>query len=428
MTAPGATEASAPGRTRGGARLLGRAVGGRAAIWTAFAVVHLVLALLNLYGQGWPLGDVEAVYLTWAQNADRGILRMGIDAPWVYPILAFAPMTAALALGPALYPQAWLGLVTLLDGIALGLLLGRGRLSRSRRAAAWWWLSFLLLLGPIALGRIDAVTVPFAVVGLLLAAGRPRVAAVLLTIGAWIKVWPAALVVACVVALRRRAEVASIALALSGGIVLVSLLAGSGLNVFGFVAEQAGRGLQVEAPIGVPWLWRIAGGDPAVSVGYDREILTYQISGPGVEVASALTTWLMAAGVAGVLTLGIRAARRGATVVALLPALSTALVVVLILGNKVGSPQFAAWLAAPVVLVIVLDRSRALVPALLALGVAATTHVIYPYWYGWLLAADPAFVGVLTLKVVLLAGLLGWGVWRLWQAGSVRATAAVAAA
>ncbi|WP_395243679.1 hypothetical protein ACGGZK_16350 [Agromyces sp. MMS24-K17] len=424
MTAPGATATPASGsRSR-----FARAIGGRAAVWIAFGVVHVALVLLNLYGQGWPLGDVEAVYLAWAQNADRGILRMGIDAPWVYPILAFAPMAAALALGPALYPETWLGIVTLLDGLALSVLLGRGRLSRSRRAAAWWWLAFLVLLGPIALGRIDAITVPFALTGLLFAVGRPRVAAVLLTIAAWIKVWPAALVVACVVALRRRAEVGAIALALSGGIVLVSMLAGSGLNVFGFVAEQAGRGLQVEAPIGVPWLWRIAAGDDAVQVYYDREILTYQIAGPGTDVASALTTWVMAAGVLVVLAPGIRAARRGATAVALLPALSTALVVVLILGNKVGSPQFATWLAAPVVLAIVLDRRRALVPALLALGVAATTQVIYPYWYGWLLAADPAFVGVLTLKVVLLAGLLAWALHRVWQAGAVRATAAVAAA
>ena len=33
----------------------------------------------------------------------------------------------------------------------------------------WWWVGFLLLLGPIALGRIDSVTVPIAMVG-----GAPR--------------------------------------------------------------------------------------------------------------------------------------------------------------------------------------------------------------------------------------------------------------
>ena len=93
-------------------------------------------------------------------------------------------------------------MVVLLDAVAFAILLGTRRLARTRRIAAWWWLGFLALLGPIAFGRIDAITVPLAITGLLWAAGRPRVAAALLTIGAWIKVWPAALLVALVVASR----------------------------------------------------------------------------------------------------------------------------------------------------------------------------------------------------------------------------------
>ncbi len=184
-----------------------RFVGSRAALWLAFAIVHGALVWLNLTARGYPMGDVTGVYRVWAENAAAGYVRMGIDAPWVYPILAFAPMAASLAFGSEWYGQTWLAIVVLLDAAAFAILLGDRRLSRTRRIAAWWWLGFLALLGPIALGRIDAVTVPLALTGLLWAAGRPRVAATLLTIGAWVKVWPAALLVSVVIASRKRWDV-----------------------------------------------------------------------------------------------------------------------------------------------------------------------------------------------------------------------------
>jgi hypothetical protein len=64
----------------------------------------------------------------------------------------------------------------------------------------------------------------------------------------------------------------------------------------------------------------------------------------------------------------------------------------------------------------------------LTAAIALLTHVIYPYWYGWLLIADPGFVLLLTLKVVLLAGLACWAVANVWQAGSVRRPSRVDAA
>jgi hypothetical protein len=397
-----------------------RLLAGRAALWTAFALVHAALVGLNVWGQGWPLGDVVAVYRVWAESAADGFVRMGIDTPWVYPILAFAPMAASLAFGADAYGYTWLGIIVVLDAIAFSILLGRRRLSRTRRLAAWWWMAFLALLGPIAIGRIDAVTVPLAVTGLIWAAGRPRVAAVLLTIGAWVKVWPVALVAALVIAARRRLEVVIIATALSLGILVVSLLAGSGLNAFGFIAEQAGRGLQIEAPLAVGWLWQIVGGSQRVEIVYDRAILTFQIHGPGADVAAALTTPLMIVGVVAVLLVGIRAARRGAPIGRLLAPLALSLTVVLMLANKVGSPQFATWLAAPVILGLVLRPRRFLVPAVIAAVIAALTQVIYPYWYGWLLAAHPGFVLAVTAKAALLIALLAWGIRAVWQAGDGR--------
>ena len=418
MTEGGEHAASAsPNRRFRGFR---RFLAGRRALWIVFALVHLVLIWVNLTAPGYPLGDVTAVYRVWAENAADGWVRMGIDVPWVYPILAFAPMAAALAFGSTYYAETWLAIVAVLDAIAFAVLLGRAGLSRHRRLAAWWWLGFLALLGPIAFGRIDAITVPLAITGLLWAAGRPRVAAVLLTIGAWVKVWPAALFAALVIASRKRVDAVTVAAALSAGILGVSLIAGSGLNAVGFVAEQADRGLQIEAPLAVAWLWQIVAGSKSVDIEYSRDILTFQIEGPGADAAAAVTTPLMAIGVVVVVLLGIRAARRGAAFGVLMPPLALSFVVVLMLANKVGSPQFATWLAAPVILGLVYRPARFAVPAVLAAAVALFTHIIYPYWYGWLLVANPAFVFLLTVKVGLLVALLVWGIRAVWQAGRRR--------
>jgi hypothetical protein len=216
-----------------------------------------------------------------------------------------------------------------------------------------------------------------------------------------------------------------VAVALTAGILGVSLIAGSGANAVGFIAEQAGRGLQIEAPLAAAWLWQMVGGSDAVRIVYDRDILTFQISGPGADTAAALTTPVMAIGVLAVLLLGVRAARRGATLAALLAPLCLSFVVVLMLANKVGSPQFVTWLAPPVVLGLVLGPRRFAVPATLAATIAAFTHVIYPYWYGWLLVANPAFVFLLTMKSALLVALLVWSLRAVWRAGGVRPSPAV---
>ena len=129
-------------------------------LWVLFALVHAWLGILNLIGPGQPFGDVLYVYPFWVE---RGLLDgqwVGIDTSWVYPLLALVPMLVAYAAGPEWYGTVWLGTVTALHAAAFLALLGvRAIVPASRAAIAAGWMLFLLLLGPIALGRIDAVTV-----------------------------------------------------------------------------------------------------------------------------------------------------------------------------------------------------------------------------------------------------------------------------
>ena len=150
-----------------------------AAVWAAFILAHLWLGLLNLYSPGLPLGDVTIVYKFWMDQATTAGFWVGIDSVWVYPVVALVPMLIATVFGPDQYGATWLTMIMVLDAVAFGFITGWGR-SRERVGVAWWWVAFLVVLGPIALGRIDSVTVPLALVGVTLIATRPRAAAVIL--------------------------------------------------------------------------------------------------------------------------------------------------------------------------------------------------------------------------------------------------------
>ena len=379
-------------------------------LWAAFILAHLWLGLLNLYGPGYPMGDVTSVYKFWVDQLVVNDFQVGIDSQWVYPIVAFVPMLASLAFGAALYGSTWLSIVMLLNIVAFGLLTGWGR-RRDHNAVGWWWVLFLFLLGPIALGRIDAITVPLALVGLLLLAKRPRVAALILAIATWIKIWPAALLAAIVISAHERFRVIAVAAMTSLVIIVVALLMGSGSNVLSFITQQAGRGLQIEAPISSIWLWMARTGVPNTFVYYDQAILTFQVEGPGATIAALAMTPLLGLAVLIVCGLGILTVRRGVPALQLLPPLALALVTGFIVFNKVGSPQFESWLAVPVMfgLVMALRGGRSFrVPAVLALVIAALTQAVYPYLYNYVLSVNYVMLIVLTSRNLLLIVLFAW--------------------
>ncbi|PSL38859.1 uncharacterized protein DUF2029 [Labedella gwakjiensis] len=387
----------------------------RGLLWAVFLLVHAGLSWLCLYAPGLPLGDVTLVYRPWSMQVASGASIAGIDVDWVYPLLAHLPMQLALVAGEANYGVTWLVLMTVLDAVAFAILIGDGS-SRRRRAAAWWWVGYIALLGPISLGRIDSVTVPLAVVAVLIVMRRPMAASLLLATATWMKVWPAAMIAAAVVALSTRWRIVFAGAVLSVAVVFVGFALGGVGHVFSFLTEQSGRGLQIEAPVSLIYVWQAAAGVEGAFLYYDPAILTYQVAGANVDVAIALMTPLLVVAFAAVALLGVFAVRGGAPVIRVLPSLSLALILVLIAVNKVGSPQYLTWLIAPVVLGIAWQGRRFTVPAALALGLAALTHIVYPYLYWLLLNAWPPMVAVLTIRNAGYLVLLGWCIVELLRA------------
>ena len=398
--------------TRTQTPMLGRIVTGPIGLWAAFAVVHLVLGVIDLTDTvHLPFGDVLIYYRFWIDHAAHGGALVGIDTAWVYPIGALLPMGLAYVFGPDSYGVTWLAIVTLLDGIAIAVLL------RHRPAAAWWWIAFLATLGPVAVGRIDAVSAPLAILGVAWLTRRPVLASAVLAMAAWMKVWPVAILLAAVLALRGRARVVIGACACTILVLGAALLAGSGANVFSFLFEQTNRGLQVEAPVSTYWLW-----DSVLRTGWsriylDRVINTFEVAGPGSHLVAELMTPLLILAVLGMCGLGLRAVRSGAESIDLLPPLALGLVLTLIVTNKVGSPQFAVWLAAPFILWMLQGAAAFRGPGVALLGIAALTQAVYPWLYSGLLAAHPLVAALLTLRNIAYIALLAWCVREIWKAG-----------
>lgn len=384
----------------------------RTVLWIAFAVVHLGVAVLGFVLPNEPMGDVYRVYEPWSTAALTGRGIVGIDEVWVYPQLALLPMVLAHAFAwIAGYTAGWAILVTLVDAAAFAVLVGRGR-SNARVTAAWFWLAYTALLGPIGMYRLDGFTVPLVILACLWLVGRPWAAAILLAAATWMKVWPAAVLAAAVIAVRRRGALIGGAFAVSVLTLAAVIVAGGGAHAFGFIGDQATRGLQIEAPVSTPYLWAVVQGIDGFWVYYSRELLTFEVTGAQIDTVIAAMTPVLIAVVGGVAVLGAVQALRGATFVRLFPALSLALVAGFIVTNKVGSPQYLSWLIPSLVVALVLDRRRWYAPAALALVTALLTHLVYPLLYAGLLTPEPVAVTVLTVRNGLLVVLFGWMVWR----------------
>ncbi|WP_370524284.1 hypothetical protein [Cellulomonas sp. APG4] len=390
------------------------AVGGRARLWAGFLLAHVWLAWLGVVVvPSAAFHDVD-LYRWWSYLAlEQGTWPV-LHEPWVYPAGALLPVLApTLATGGAAasstvaYAVGWCVLVTALDVVALRLLLAR---MPGAVRGGWWWTAFLVLLGPVAMGRLDGVVAPLVLSALVLAGSRPAVASALLTLGAWVKVAPGALLLPLVAAARRPwrtvvAPAAAVCAVVVGAVGLgAAATGGTVAHLASFLTTQGGRGLQVESVGATGWVLASLQRDDVV-VALDEELVTYQVHGPGTQAAADVLDVLLPVGVAVLAVLLLVARRRGAAVTALVPG-AFALTAVLVVANKVGSPQLLAWFAGPAVLTVAARGLWAAAGPALLLVAAAATQLVFPWGYLALLGGDPTLVAVLTVRNVLLVGVL----------------------
>ena len=389
-------------------------------MWCGFVAVSIYLGWVGYIAESVPYGDVSFIYEYWATRALTEGQVVGLNEPWVYPLFAMAPMVGSALISPDNFAVGWIILVTFLNALVFGLLLlpylarKLGREASSLKIAAWWWLVFMAVLGPIAVSRLESVVSALAIAGMLLVFIWPKTAGALLAMGAWIKVWPAAIVFAAFATVKTKLGLFLGALYFSLGLIVIGVLGGGVTNLFSFLGQQTSRGIQIESPLAAPFLWLAINGNSEYGIYYDTDILTYQASGLGVAEVAFISNAVLGAAVIGVLLWGWWLSRRGIDQMLLFPLVSFIVITALIVFNKVGSPQYMMWLVAPVVAGLIFYPRVWRSLALLSLLVAGMTHVIYPYWYGNILVLDPPLIALLTLRNLGLVALLVVSCWILY--------------
>ncbi|WP_402468615.1 glycosyltransferase 87 family protein [Isoptericola aurantiacus] len=419
--------ATDPASTRDlGARLL-------ASPWLlalAFAVVHARLIHEAITWQNTIYGDVT-LYEWWARYGfDTGQWPV-LDYDWVYPVGALLPVV-----GPALvsdgvlgYEIVWTAVVVALNAVATVFLV---RSTPRGALGAWWWLIFLLALGPIFLGRLDGVIAPLIVVALVVARRHPRVAVAVATAGAWIKIAPGAVVVALAATRRTLRDLlrtvvvpGAVVSLVVVGLALVGGAGGRALSVFG---QQGARTLQVES-VAATWFSVARWWDPSITVEYNDDIFTYEVTGDAARSVADTLDWVLIVAVLAIAALTLWAARRHPErAYELVLLCSAALLVALIVFNKVGSPQFVSWVGPPVAVALAAaPPGRSLrwwwPPALGMVLVAYETYLVYPVAYGPFLGGETWMVVVEALRNLALVVLLTGAVWRIAHLGAGGRTA-----
>lgn len=394
---------------------------------TGFILVHLGFlifgALLSLRGEAF---SDTFIYRDWASAGFNEANLSGGPSPWVYPILALIPMALAGIAGPGPFFFLWVLMTTLLNGWGLAKLTDRGR-NQDAIPAGWWWLIFTLLMGWLGFARVDGLTAPIVLVALAYGVGRPFIASVILAAATWVKVWPAAVMLALFAVVKNRLHVVLAGVATSAAVVALAAVVGSVPKLLNFLTQQGDRGMQLEATFTTPWLWL-----SVLNIGDSRmymntDINSMQVDGPGTAVMSVLMQPLLI--LAALLVAGLTfwalhngklnhdANGGGVDRTELLLAGALTLTTAFVVFNKVGSPQFMVWLAPAVAVGLAHSWREWRVPAAMLIAIAVATFFIYPLFYDALSHNNPLMAGVLTIRNVLLVVLFLWSVRRLYSLG-----------
>lgn len=283
-----------------------------------------------------------------------------------------------------------------------------------RVSATMTWIVIVPLLGCLAYLRFDLVPAMLAGAAVLIYARKPAASGALVGLGAAIKLTPALLVLPLLGRRETWKRVVVGFVVVGGTLAVLSLLFGGGWSrLVSPLSFQSARGLQIESIAAtIPMLLR-AGGAPGYHVRMSNISHSFEITGPSVASWTVVSSVAFAVGLALIAWLGFRVIRNHIAEPGAVALLTIVMMSVLIVTNKVFSPQYILWIAGPVVALVGVNRppSEAHEPSVtpfaernLVIGlwiIAILTQLIFPVLYGNLTRTTPysfAAVIVLTLR------------------------------
>lgn len=398
-------------------------------LWLWWLIAHGFLLRLLVVNTV-PDGDVRYYF-----DAVSGLNPIAMRE---YPIVGTWPAYIALWVsnGSADHYLAMFSVVCcVLDALFFAVIL-HARIAVSAQArimAAVFWGGFSLSVGHVSVYRLDifpSVVVGVAAICLFLA---PRCSAALLAVSVMIKLWPGVLIVGLVDSIRRsrtyvRIGIFVAALVLITGVVVPFSGIDRLLSPFSYQGE---RGLQIESIAATPAMWLANTTAADTYVVFYAASKSYEISGPGVNTAIGLSSILL---LATLLSAALWAFRRlwvggwnpDQTVV-----LWIFLILMLIISNKVFSPQYVVWLGP--ILAVALLRARnpqfPLTLAILTYCMALLGQLVYPFHYHELTdnvgGISLGIFGLAARNILMVVATIIAGMWLVKTPGGGKSKQAV---
>lgn len=275
------------------------------------------------------------------------------------------------------------------------------------------FVALTLAAWPVVVWRFDILPALLTVLALVAYAARQSAwTGVALGLGTAAKLYPAFLGPVFLLARLVERRILSAGLILAGAVVTVAALAiqvysVAGLDAFSYVLYQEERGVEIESIAGgLALLGDVVGMVGArVSLGFGSWQVASQLLG---QMAPALRAFdvLMLGSLALAAIWSFRRDVRATGVVQPLTLVTyiVATLLVVILTNKVLSPQYLVWLL-PFAALLPARQSLALVPIL------ALTTLIYPLSFQSLVSVEAPAVIALNIRNAMLLALYVWIVW-----------------
>ncbi len=345
------------------------------------------------------LGDVPgdvAAYQRWAGDLASGA-SPAADLAYVYPPGALGVISGVFWIAPENYYRAFTLLASSADLAILVALWWRVRSRTGQPSVApWAWVVMGFAAGPLIYQRYDIFAALLAVAALL-SLSRPLVSGTWAGLGLLVKLWPEIVLLGLKGKALGKALVAN-ALVVALGWGVLHVVWG---DSWGFIPNVLNKGLAIESTTAFPFLLaRGLGSSHAVT----DQFGSYEVVGPGVELAATLTTLI---GVLVLLALfGLRLAGRLANAV---PGdLVLLAVLIFVATHKINSVQYGVWIAAMTAGALTFSGSRVRGPAvLLTLMLLLAAGAIWPNFIP-LTGGNTIFLGYQGVRLALLLVAVAW--------------------